>query len=94
MAPAAHAVQQLAITRRWGSWFHPPQLGQDAAAGREKGRMREEGWYGITVREEGRKKKSNMEAPERRDCSWRHEGGQLDERNDALLLLETKPTTL
>lgn len=40
------------------------------------------------------KKKSNVEAPECRDCSWRHEGGQLDEGNDALLILENKPTML
>lgn len=34
-----------------------------------------------------------QEAPEGRDCSRRHEGCQLDERNDALLLLN-KGTTL
>lgn len=46
LAPAAHAVQQLAVSRHWGSWFHPAQLGKDTAAGREKGRMREGGGTG------------------------------------------------
>lgn len=36
LAPAAHAVQQLAVLCWRCSWVHPPEPGQDATAGNER----------------------------------------------------------
>lgn len=64
LAPAAHAVQQLAVTHRRACWFHPPQLGKNAAARREKVRMREGGWLGSPLGKKGSRRKGNE--------PWRH----------------------
>ncbi len=94
LAPAAHAVQQLAVLCWRCSWVHPPEPGQDATAGNERAgwgrQVRPEEKQNETERQRERDKEERYFSPECWNCSWRHKWGHLYEGNGTFFILKNK----